>query len=180
MLKHKGTKKLETERLILRHFNENDGLQMYKNWANDERVTKYLRWKPHANSDESMKLCKIWEEITKEERNYQWAIVEKSTNSVIGSIGLVDINEKMSSCEIGYCIGYNWWGRGYVPEALKEILNFINDIGFVRCYAVHDVLNENSGKALIKCGFEYEGVLKKFDINNDGEFIDVKMYSITK
>ena len=86
----------------------------------------------------------------------------------------------MRACEIGYCIGYNWWGKGYASEALKNILEYINDIGFVRIYAVHDVLNGKSGKVLIKNGFEYEGVLRKFDINNDGDFIDVKMYSITR
>lgn len=180
MLKHKGTKNIESERLVLRGFLEKDGEQMYKNWAKDERVTKFLRWKPHLNSNESKKLCKIWEDMIKEKDKYQWAIVEKDTNLVIGSIGLVDVNERMKACEIGYCIGYNWWGKGYASEALRSILEFINDIGFVRIYAVHDVLNDKSGKVLVKNGFEYEGILKKFGINNDGDFIDVKMYSITE
>lgn len=180
MLKHKGTQKIETDRLVLRSFYENDGIQMYENWAHDERVTKFLRWKPHLHVEESKTICKIWEEMVKHKENYQWAIVEKDTNSVIGSIGLVDVNEKMKSCEIGYCIGYNWWGKGYVTEALRAILKFIEDIGFIRVYAVHDILNENSGKVLMKCDFEYEGILKKYAMNNKEEFVDVKIYAKTK
>ncbi len=180
MLKHKGTQKLETKNLILRNFNESDAEQMFDNWASDERVTKFLRWKPHQSPEESKKLCKLWEDMSKEKANYQWAIIEKETNYTIGSIGLVDTDEKMKSCEIGYCIGHNWWGKGYASEALREILKFIDDIGFVRIYAMHHVLNEKSGRVLIKNDFKYEGILKKFDVNNDGEFIDVKIYSKIK
>ena len=63
MLKHKGTRKIETARLILRSFYEKDGTQMYEKLANDVRVTKFLRWKPHLHVEESKTICKIWEEM---------------------------------------------------------------------------------------------------------------------
>ena len=41
---HKGTKEIETERLILRQFNKDDAEAMFKNWESDSKVTEFLRW----------------------------------------------------------------------------------------------------------------------------------------
>ena len=51
-----NTKTLETSRLILRKFNENDYIKMFDNWANDEKVTKYVSFNPHKNYNETKKL----------------------------------------------------------------------------------------------------------------------------
>lgn len=48
-LKHCGTLRLETDRLILRQFSVTDAAAMYKNWASDSDVTKFLTWPPHAD-----------------------------------------------------------------------------------------------------------------------------------
>lgn len=48
-MKHLGTKKLETKRLILRRFEIEDANAMYKNWASDLEVSKYLTWPPHSS-----------------------------------------------------------------------------------------------------------------------------------
>jgi ribosomal-protein-alanine N-acetyltransferase len=92
-MKHIGTKVIETNRLILRAFKATDAELMFKNWANDDRVTKYLRWLPHENVELTKKLCMIWEDNSKNENNYQWIIIIKDENTPIGSIGIVDIDE---------------------------------------------------------------------------------------
>lgn len=51
-----NTKTLETSRLILRKFNENDYIKMFDNWSNDEKVTKYVSFNPHKNYNETKKL----------------------------------------------------------------------------------------------------------------------------
>ncbi len=176
-MNHKGIIEIETERLILRGFKKEDAPLMFKNWANDERVTKYLRWTPHKNVDLTYMLCEMWEKESKELNNYQWVIIYKENNEPIGSIGLVDINEKKKSGEAGYCISYDYWGKGLVIEALDKIMEYLKTIGFVRIQAFHDVENPNSGKVLIKCGFSCEGTLHKYELSNKNEFIDVVMYS---
>lgn len=178
MLNNKGTKVIETERLILRPFKKDDGKDMFENWANDDRVTKYLRWNTHENVNESYEICSMWEEESKKINNYQWAIVCKKTNKVIGSIGLVDLNEKMLCGEVGYAIGYNYWGKGTVKEALLELIKYFKEIGLVRLQAYHEVENINSDKVLIKSGFEYEGTLRKSVLNKRDELVDAKIYSI--
>ena len=48
-MKHKGTVRLETERLILRPFTPEDALPMFRNWASDEEVTRFLTWPAHKD-----------------------------------------------------------------------------------------------------------------------------------
>lgn len=177
-MEHLGTKTIETERLILRAFKESDAQLMFKNWASDDRVTKYLTWKSHENIKNTTLLCKLWEENYEKKDNYLWAIVLKENNNPIGSIGLVELFEETKCGEIGYCVGYDYWGKEIIKEALEAIVNYLKPVGFVRLQAVHDVKNLNSGKVLIKAGFEKEGILKKYALNNDKELVDVVMYSM--
>jgi len=51
-MKNLGTVTLETERLILRKTRQNDAEQMFRNWANDERVTKYMTWPPYESVEQ--------------------------------------------------------------------------------------------------------------------------------
>ncbi|MBR2067612.1 MAG: GNAT family N-acetyltransferase, partial [Solobacterium sp.] len=48
-MKHLGTKTIETSRLILRKLNDDDAEAMFRNWASDNEVTKYLTWPTHNN-----------------------------------------------------------------------------------------------------------------------------------
>mgnify|MGYP000927930915 CR=1 FL=1 len=46
---HKGTVTLETEQLVLRRFATEDSEAMFRNWATDPEVTKFLTWPPHSD-----------------------------------------------------------------------------------------------------------------------------------
>ena len=46
---HQGTKRLESQRFILRPFQKDDAKAMFERWASDEEVTHFLTWKPHQN-----------------------------------------------------------------------------------------------------------------------------------
>ena len=50
-MQHCGTKRLETERLILRRYVSEDAAAVYKNWASDDEVTKYLTWPTHKSQE---------------------------------------------------------------------------------------------------------------------------------
>ena len=60
MLTHKGTQRIETERLILRPFKLSDANDMFKNWASDDEVTKYLRWPTHSSVEVSQMIIDSW------------------------------------------------------------------------------------------------------------------------
>lgn len=87
-MRHAGTQEIETERLILRRLTPEDAGMMYTNWANDPQVTKYLRWEPHKNAEETRELLTAWALLYPNGDYYQWGIVEKATGQVFGSIGI--------------------------------------------------------------------------------------------
>ena len=179
-MKHCGTQRLETERLILRRFAIEDFEMMYKNWASDEEVTKYLTWPVHSSTEVSKSLLKDWAGLYSDEKYYQWAIVPKDVGEPIGSISVVHMKEDVSMAHIGYCIGKNWWHKGITSEALKAVMDFLfNEVNVNRIEARHDPRNPNSGKVMKKCGMKYEGTLRSSDCNNQG-ICDACYYALLK
>ena len=179
-MKHCGTKRLETERLILRRFVIEDYAAMYKNWASDEEVTRYLMWTTHSSPEISRSVTENWVNSYSDEKFYQWAIVPKDIGEPIGGISVVHMNEDVSMVHIGYCIGKNWWHQGITSEALKAVMDFLFDeVDVNRIESRHDPRNPNSGKVMKKCGMKYEGTLRSSDWNNQG-ICDACYYALLK
>lgn len=170
LMNHCGTKTLETDRLILRRYIKEDAAAMYKNWASDEEVTKFLTWPPHGSQEVSQGLINDWIAQYSNENCYHWCIVLKEYGEEpIGDISVVYMNEKVSMASIGYCIGKAWWHKGIMPEALKAVMDFLFDtVDVNRIELRHDPRNPNSGKVMKKCGMIYEGTLRSSDWSNQG------------
>ncbi len=179
-MRHAGTVRIETERLILRRFQLSDAQAMYHNWAKDDEVTKYLTWPSHSDIEITEKIIESWINNYEDESYYQWCIELKAIGEAIGSISVVNRDEKVDSVEIGYCIGKAFWNQGITSEALGTVVKFMFDeIGVKRVEARHDTNNPNSGRVMLKCGFTYEGTKRKADINNQG-ICDAAIYGILK
>ncbi|MBR3954017.1 MAG: GNAT family N-acetyltransferase [Clostridia bacterium] len=180
-MKHCGTQKLETDRLILRRYICEDAAAMFKNWASDGEVTKFLMWKTHDSVEVSKSIITDWLQQYSDERYYHWAIVLKENgDEPIGDIAVVHMNEKVSMMHIGYCIGRKWWHQGITSEALKAVMDFLFDVvGVNRIESRHDPRNPNSGKVMQKCGMKYEGTLHSSDWNNQG-ICDACYYALLK
>lgn len=177
-MRHQGTKRLETERLILRPFTAEDGDAMFRNWASDPEVTRYLTWPTHESVESSRKITAFWEEEAKKPEVYQWAIELKELGEPIGSLSVVRVRETPFSADLGYCIGRAWWGRGLMTEAVRAvILYLIRDVGFDRVAACHDARNPASGRVMKKAGMKKDGVLRGAGCNNQGP-VDEVWYSI--
>jgi len=177
-MEHLGTKTLETERNILRKFTINDAENMFKNWANDNNVTKYLVWPSHQDLNVSKNVLEQWIQKYEEIDFYQWAIELKEINEPIGSISVVKQSDDIKMVHIGYCIGRKWWNKGIVSEALKELIKyFFENVRVNRIEARFDPNNPNSGKVMAKCGMKYEGHMKQADKNNQG-IVDTIYYGI--
>ena len=181
MLNHKGTSILETNRFILRPFTLNDTEDMYYNWASDKEVTKYLTWTEHCNINKTKMIVTLWENLYKSNEYYNWAIEEKSSRCVIGSINLMNLDNYNENCEVGYCIGKSFWNQGIMTEVLHEILDFaFEEVNFERITARRHIDNIASGMLLKKCKFVYEGALRKIVKDSNGVLVDCKYYSILK
>lgn len=180
-MKHCGTRRLETDRLLLRRFVNEDAAAMYKNWASDNEVTKYLMWPTHSSQEISQGVIKNWVDSYSNKSYYQWAIVLKDNgDEPIGSIAVVNMDEDVSMVHIGYCIGRTWWHEGITSEALKAVMDFLFDVvGVNRIESRHDPRNPNSGKVMKKCGMKFEGTLRSSDWNNQG-ICDACYYALLK
>lgn len=164
-MRHAGTQTLETDRLFLRQLLPEDAEQMYTNWASDPEVTRFLRWEPHKNALETVGLLAAWATLYPNPDYYQWAIVEKASGQVFGSISIFnallgDPAQKalwpQQDCtdgiwEAGYCIGKHWWNHGFATEALKAAVTYWfenTDGGWLTC--CHAKENPASGRVMEK------------------------------
>lgn len=179
-MEHQGTIKIETNRLILRKFKIEDADIMYRNWASDDEVTKYLTWPTHKNVNETRSILAGWVERYSDPAFYNWVIVLKEIGEPIGNLSVVKYDEKTASAAIGWCMGKRWWGQRIMPEAARAVLQYLfEEVGFNRIAAKHDKENTKSGRVMQKIGMTREGTLRASGKNNQG-VVDEVYYSILK
>lgn len=172
-----GTSSIDTKRLLLRPFTIEDGEEMYNNWAKDERVVRYLTWPVHESIEVTHQVLSSWISQYDQKDYYQWGIVLKESGELIGNISVTHVDHKTNTVEVGYCLEYDYWGNGYMAEALRSTIIYLFSEGFDLVRARHDTNNPNSGKVMKKAGMVYEGTLRKSNRNNQGVVDDV-FYSI--
>lgn len=115
------------------------------------------------------------------DENETFAFAITVDEKVIGSIGIFrQGNIHRQTAELGYYIAEEYWGRGIMTEAIRQICAYVfekSDI--IRIYAEPFAYNAASCRVLEKAGFQYEGTLRSNAVKN-GEIIDMKMYSLLK
>lgn len=179
MLRHKGTCELKTGRLILRKYCPDDAYDMFRNWANDQQVCEYMSWNPHETFEQSRQKVDKWINEYQNEDNYHWVI--EFDGQAIGDIAVRDFSDAGMWCDVGYCIGRNFWGKGIATEALCAVIDFLFDrVGFNRVGAWHEEGNDASGRVMQKAGMSFEGTAREKDIRRNGEFCNMKMYAVLK
>lgn len=180
-MNHLGTKPLETARLILRPFTVDDAQDMFDNWASDPEVTRHLTWLTHADVSQTRKWLAFRESQYADPAYYGWCAVLKETGRAVGDLSVVRINEEVRAAELGWVISRAQWGKGLMPEAGRAVIDFLMDeAGFNRVAARHSAQNPKSGRAMIKCGMRYEGMLRQSDLDNQKQLVDMCVYSILK
>ena len=115
------------------------------------------------------------------DENETFAFAITADNKVVGSIGVFrQGNIHRLSAELGYYIAEEYWGRGIMTEAVRQICEYVFDKSdIIRIYAEPFAYNAASCRVLEKAGFQYEGTLRNNDVKN-GKIIDMKMYSLLK
>lgn len=147
--------KIETERLILRSWHEND-LDDFYEYASVEGCGEMAGWKHHDSIEISNKILKSFID----EKNV-FAIMLKENGKVIGSVGLhcswADEDPRfrnLNLIENGYVLSNSYWGQGLMPEAVKEVINFcFNEYQLDALTIKHFSNNNQSRRVIEKCGF---------------------------
>ena len=108
---------LETERLILRRYNETD-IDAFYEIINDKRLQKYITF-PKLSYEQELEYIKNCMENVETDKCEKWAIVLKENNETLGNISVNTIVKKHNYCDVGYVIRYDYWGKGYATFLSK-------------------------------------------------------------
>lgn len=161
-MNHKGTRRLETERLVLRRYTVDDAQAAFEGWCSDPEVARYTTWDAHPNANVTRRLIEMWVGEYDRPQTYNWVLELKQTGAIIGNCAGVRVNDEIDEIELGWCMSRNEWGKGYMPEAVRAIMRFLFDeVGASRVCAKHDIENAKSGRVMQKVGMKYEGVRRQ-------------------
>ena len=118
---------LETKRLLLRPWMEDDYEAMFYGWANDPEVTKYMTWNAHNSIEETKQIINKWIKDYEKPERLNFAIVLKESNELIGGIDIVGYIE--NTPVIGYNLSKKYWNNGYMTEACKCVIDYLFSSG---------------------------------------------------
>ncbi len=161
---------------------------MYE-YSRDPEVSKYLLWSPHRDVEYTRDYISQLESQYRDGYYYDWAVIlpirDNTTffgvsQKMIGTCGFTSISLENNSAEIGYVLNPNYWGYGFAPEAVMQVLEFgFEKMNFNRIEARYIVGNERSLRVMQKCGMTFEGIKREL-IYVKGEYKDVGGCSILR
>ncbi|MDI1307647.1 MAG: GNAT family N-acetyltransferase [bacterium] len=168
---------LETERLLLRRIDTNDINEILALRSNPETMKYIPRPLLKTNEDALEHIAMIDAKIENNE-GINWGITLKNAPKIIGIIGHYRIKPENFRAEIGYMLLPEFNGKGIMPEAVKEVVDYgFNVMKLHSIEAIIDPENFGSEKVLQKNGFVKEAHLKENEFY-DGRFLDTVIYSL--
>lgn len=177
-MQHKGTVRLETERLVLRRFTREDLVPFYQSCLSDREVWRWTSYPQMENLEDVQEKGGLftpkWLAAYSQPNRYSWAIAEKPEGPAIGRMFGMHPDDRAEDIELAYELGRAYWGRGYMTEAVRAVLDFFfREAGFFRVHCYHADKNPASGRVMEKCGMRYEGTMSKACLCNGGRFDQV-------
>ncbi len=152
-------KTLTTERLILTPWQvtmeDAEGLYAY---AKHPEVGPNAGWAPHESVEQSLEIIRDLFAPS-----MSWAIREKD-GTIVGHISLDDDKrrEDVNSREMGYNLAFECWGKGYMTEAAKAVMDYgFEELGLVVMSICTGPDNKRSQRVIEKCGFKFEGIQRR-------------------
>ena len=168
-----------TRRLILRPVRMSDAQDLYE-YSRDPEVARHVLWDAHRSIHQTRGYLRY---IIRQYRLGQpgtFVIELAAEKRVIGTIGLMWVQQDSRSAEIGYSLGRAYWNRGLMTEAVRAILAFCFDtLRLNRVEAQHETDNPASGVVMRHAGMRHEGLLRQ-RVYNKGRYVDVALYAILR
>lgn len=168
---------LETKQLVLRQLTADDSERWFQNLSDDE-ITGLIGMDSLETIEESTEIIISFMDRFKEGTGIAWAITLKESNEFIGTCSYENINNDNHCGEIGYDLLKEYWGHGFMSEALRAIISYgFEYLGLNRIEANTDPTNTASRNLLEKLGFFEEGLFRE-SASFRGEFGDDIYYSL--
>ena len=171
-------KSLFTERLLIRPMVKSDADKIFK-YKSNKNVNQFQGWIPNTIEDVIEFIDnRITNEMDKEGTWFQFVILTKTENEIIGDIGMHFISTLNKLAELGITIDVKYQGKGFAAEAMKASINFLfRELGKHRIICSIDPKNTKSEALLKRLGFRKEAHFKKslFLFN---EWVDDVIYAL--
>ena len=155
---------LETERLLLRPWQEADADALYQ-YASDPDIGPPAGWPPHTGVENSREIIRNVLAVPE-----TYALCLKG-GAPVGSVGLklkgsTDMTDRDDECELGYWIGKPFWGQGLIPEACRALLRYaFETLGMRAVWCGYYDGNEKSRRVQEKLGFLYHHTTEGLDVS---------------
>jgi RimJ/RimL family protein N-acetyltransferase len=149
---------LQTSRLILRNFIDND-IERFYAYRNDPEVAKYQGWEiPYPREKAEKFIHSMKDKFAPKQGEWiQFGIALKANDELIGDLGCFIKKEDARQAVIGFTIASNHWRNGYAAEVLPCFLDYLfEDMDMHRLTADCDDENTASYRTLEKLGFRRE------------------------
>lgn len=179
MIKGEKLPVIEASRVRLRHIENADIDSLYDIFS-DAEAMRFFGSLPFSERDEAVNYLAEINENFQKKTHFQWGIALKSDDKIIGTSTIFHTDEKHRRAEIGYALNREFWGKGYVTEALNSLFKFaFDELNLHRIEADVDPRNNASIKILEKFGFQKEGYLRERWFSGD-EIQDAFFYGFLK
>lgn len=157
----------ETNRLILKKYDEKYIEKAHQNFFSSLETAKYVLWRPTQSALDVKNKIEYW--LKEVKIDIFWMIHLKENDEPIGFISADEISKNVYG-NIGIAIGENFIKRGYASETLKELIDYIKSLGGKEIHYSHFKENEASKKLALKFGFEYYKQDKRIRAYDKKEF----------
>ncbi|AOY75057.1 GNAT family N-acetyltransferase [Clostridium formicaceticum] len=171
---------LETHRLILQKLTEEDIEHLFKYWS-DSEVVRYMNIDAFTDRQQVKNMVCLLNNLFKEKEALRWGIYNKELSCLMGTCGYNSgLKEEVYIGEIGYELGSQYWGQGFMAEALNCIIDYgFNILSLNRIEAYVMLENRGSANLLEKLGFQKEGILRERGYYKN-KFWDEYIFSLLK
>jgi ribosomal-protein-alanine N-acetyltransferase len=149
-----ASERIETSRLVLRRPLAADAPAMFKRYANNPEVTRFLGWPRHQTLDDTLAFLRFSDAEWVRWPVGPYLIASRADGRLLGSTGLAF--ETHDSAMTGYVLAEDAWGQGYATEALEAMVDLARHLGVARLYALCHPQHRASWHVLEKCGFEHD------------------------
>ena len=170
---------LGTKRLILRKMRLDDAHDVFE-YASDPEVANYVTWDAHENIEDSRRFLQSIIQHYENKEVASWGVVFRDNNKFIGTCGFMWWLPGDARAEIGYAMSRQYWGKGLMTEAVREVISFgFERMMLNRIEAQCMAQNIGSERVMQKNGMTIEGIRREATFRK-GAYHDLKIYSILK
>lgn len=170
--------KIETARLLLREFAEDDA-EAVQEYASDPEVVTFMPWGPNTQDETRDFIARAIAARNEEPRmKHDFAIILKSTEVLIGGCGIYLTTKQNREGYIGYCTNRLFWGLGHATEVAEALIDYgFSELRLHRIFATCDPANIASARVLEKSGMQHEGRMRENEMLR-GRWRDSSLYAV--